>query len=101
MVSHAVADTSKWTLYKAEMMIVSQKWELGVCTQSLVVAPLLLAGMRAHQRAKPDPNNFIHYCALHLFQVDQTCQKIFSAQEHKSVCRQMPHGAFFTRRLGL
>ena len=56
----------------------SGKWELGVCTQSLVVlaaAPLLLAGDEG--APQPEPDNFIHYCTLYLlwhFQVGLSCQ---------------------------
>ena len=83
------------------MMIVSQKWELGVCTQSLVVlaaAPLLLAGMRAH----PNPPNltpttlFIIACS--------TFSRLIKLAKNRGIFSsgtQMPHGAFFTRRLGL
>ena len=67
-------------------MIVSQKWELGVCTQSLVVlaaAPLLLAGMRAHPTRPTWPQQL--YSLLHAppFSGWSNLPKmeIFSAQE--------------------
>ena len=57
----------------------SENWDLGVCTQSLVVlaaAPLLLAGMRAHPNLTPTTLFIIAPSAfLSHFQVGQTLPK--------------------------